>query len=219
VNDNLVSMPTYQDAINFHREVNAGLTKRNHLLPGCLIDYDHEVKEKVKSHDFYTWVDSSPEFQSVIRHLTDIGLMGDFPDRRKIEIAQCVAFIFISFTKYSANPGWIQRTTKATGVKASKIINKLLDLFDRDLQMEDFSDSEDLRRLLQKLKLELSGDLPTTYPSSIRGDLLSRRLVMDTYDCIKNLIGKTPIFVIWQLVETIHKVKEQQVKRHIKEII
>ena len=46
MNDNLVSMPTYKAAINFFREVDAGLTKRNHMLPGCLIDYDQEVKEK-----------------------------------------------------------------------------------------------------------------------------------------------------------------------------
>ena len=216
--DNSTLMPTSEDAIKFRDAVDAGLIKRNALRPGYVIDYDSEVREKALSHKFYKWVAFSPEFKSVVRHLSCGGFMDEFPERKKLELAKCVAMVYLAYCFYSSHPEKLARTTKSTRLKALKSTDDLLYLLDCDLQMESLSDVTKLKILLLRLKLELSGDLPTTYPTSSRVDLLSRRLVLDMYCLIKNLIGEAPIFVIWQLVETIHKVRELQVIRYIKEI-
>jgi hypothetical protein len=212
-------MPTPEDAKKFRDAVDAGLTKRNALSPRYVIDYDSEVRDKVLSHKFYKWLDFSPEFNSVVRYLSNGDFMDEYPERKKLELARCVAMVFPTYCFYSSHPEKLARTTKSTKSKALKNTDNLLELLDCDLQMESLSDASNLKILLLRLKLELSGDLPITYPTSSRVDLLSRRLVLDMYYLIKKIfIGEAPIFVIWQLVETIHKVKELQVKRYIKEI-
>ena len=212
-------MPTSEDAINFLQVVKDGFTKTNHLSPRYPIDDDPEVQEKVFTHAFYKWLDNPPlKFQKALQYLSVKGLMGEFPERTKTEIARCVALVFVSYGVYSTHPEKLKRTTKSTGLEAVKSIKTLLTLFGGDLQMERVSDSSNLRELLGKLKGELTGELPTTYPTSENTDLLGMQLVKDMYYVIQNLMGVAPNFVIHQLVSTIRKVPILQVRRYTNQI-
>jgi hypothetical protein len=84
--------------------------------------------------------------------------------------------------------------------------------------MESYSDCVDLKKLLGRLKQELLGDVPTTYPRSLHGDLLGKRLVIDAHQILEVLIGKAPTFVTCQLVSAVYEVTEQQVTRYTREI-
>lgn len=214
--DNSILMPTSEDAVSFRKAVEAGFTKKNALSPAYLIDFDSETREKVLSHKFYKWLASERKFQKVLNYLSAKNLESEFPDRRKIEMAYCVATLYPGYYFYSSNPEKLASTTEATGSKALKNTDALLDLLDCGLQMESLSDITSLRILLLRLKLELSGKLPTTYSKSKHGDLLGMRLVMDIHNIIKDLIGEAPTFVICQLVSIMHNVSEQQVRRYIK---
>ena len=212
-------IPTSEDAINFLQVIKDGFTKKNHLSPQYPIDYDSEVQEKVFSHVFYKWLGNPPlKFQKALQYLSDKGLAGEFPERTKIEIARCVALVFVSYSTYSTHPEWLKRTRKSTGKEALASVNNLLALFDGELQMERYADSSKLRELLQQLKGEITGEIPTTYPTSKNSDFLGMQLVKDMYYVIQDLIGDASPPIVFRLVSIIHKVPKLQVRRYITQI-
>ena len=79
-------------------------------------------------------------------------------------------------------------------------------------------DSVNLRILLKKLNLELSGETTTTYLKSERGDVLARRLVVELYQLLDGLLDEVPISVVSDLVSIMHPVSEQSARRYIKNL-
>lgn len=121
--DNSILMPTSEHAISFQEAVEEGFTKRHALPPEYPIDIDPEIREKVLSNKFYIWLTSTQEFQRVFDYLINKGLVGEFRERRKIEIAKCVSHAFLCYGYNSAKPKSPKRTPKSTSSKALKSVN------------------------------------------------------------------------------------------------
>lgn len=183
-----------------------------------VINRDDVAREKVKAHKFYAWLVSTAQFPRISPHLKKKHLTGEFPYSVDIQVARCVAMVYISYCEFSSHPDQLIRTTQATSEKALKHINALAEMCNADLQMESYLDSVDLKRLLDKLKRELMDDIPTTYPRSSRGDLLGKRLVIAAHQYLEIIFGEAPTFVTCQLVSTVYEVTSQQVRRYTKKI-
>jgi hypothetical protein len=171
MDEKLNSKPTSEDAIEFQEAVDSGMAKKK-LLFGAMFNYDSDVRDKASKLKFFLWLSSQRKFIKVIQYLSIKGLTENFPDRAKIEIAKCVASVYEEYCFFSSWPRALKGTTKATKSKAIDSAKSLLCLFEKDLQMESFLDIIELKRLLRKLKSELSGDIPVTYPRTKRSDLL-----------------------------------------------
>ena len=210
--------PSADDASDFLSFIDSVLTKKNALLSGYVVDYDNDVREEVRSHIFYSWLASTDEFPRICPYLKKKGLARKFPESIDIYMAKCAALLYLRHCRFCANPGQLIRTTKAISKNALKHIDALTDLLNSDLQMESYSDCVDLKKLLERLKQELLGDVPTTYPRSAHGNLLGKRLVIDAHQILEILIGKAPTFVVCQLVSVVYEVTDQQVTRYTREI-
>jgi hypothetical protein len=150
-------LPSKEDAIEFVKLVDSSKSKTNALREDLLLDCDEEVRNKVTNHSTYEWIHSHRKFHKVIQRLRDKGLTGEYPPQLEIEIAYCIAPILHMYIIFKSHPESIRRTTEACATKALKHVNGLQLLLDTELQMENFMDSVELRILLDKLNLELSG--------------------------------------------------------------
>lgn len=194
---------------NFARSINALLSDPDRINDEWSDFLDEPVLKWLQEQEGFNSALKTLSFKNVIP--SQINTTSD-----AIFLANICSIVFQVMIEHIDQQTTLKVTKESTRKKALKPVNTLLNLLNDDLQLDNYSDGFELRKLLETLQDQLTGKAPTSYPKENKGGLLDRELITRIYDLLMTCFNDAPTTAIIHLSSMYGiEIKERQINRHL----